>query len=418
VFERQEEQKPQIRSCDMTDDGSAESEDQVEALDNLQRFELAYGTVENILNEMGINDVGLDSVIVASSSDVGPALLEDRAEFNRFIVQFSLKIGCVGYAVDDVASLTVEEFCWLYVGDSYPAVPTVPLSSQQYALNYKANERAGATTVQEFPICFVLGCPRSGTTLFRTMLNVHDEIWAPGELHLAKFETMSDRAEEMNAYVRNSVIPEVAARLGTTKEAFSRDLENWEQENLRVSEVYQKLYTADPDRLIIDKSPSYSGHLQFLKRIDDQFENAKYIFLIRNPHDVIRSYVKIQLHKGDMDLFEKGLNPYQMAEIIWFVHNQNIASFLTDIPSERKCIVRYEDLVSDPETQLRNVCSMLNLDYDMNMVDPYRNRRGRVAMGAGDMHVNFFERVENRKPIKAFYRMGPKCQSLAGEYGY
>ena len=34
------------------------------------------------------------------------------------------------------------------------------------------------------PTVFILGCPRSGTTLFRTMLTGHPEVNAPPELHL------------------------------------------------------------------------------------------------------------------------------------------------------------------------------------------------------------------------------------------
>jgi hypothetical protein len=43
------------------------------------------------------------------------------------------------------------------------------------------------------------------------MLNVHPRLWSPGELHLANFGTMADRAEEINPLLRFMPIPEAAA---------------------------------------------------------------------------------------------------------------------------------------------------------------------------------------------------------------
>ena len=61
------------------------------------------------------------------------------------------------------------------------------------------------------------------------------------------------------------------------------------------------LFDADPDRLIVDKTPSYSDSPEILEAIGSQFTNAKYIYLVRNPVDVIRSLVKIQLYKGAIE---------------------------------------------------------------------------------------------------------------------
>lgn len=383
-----------------------------------EEFQFALGTVQSILNKLGVDEVLLDSVIVAPHDHAGEALISDRGDFDRFSYQFALKTGCVGYAFDDVALLTVRQFCQRYVDDSYPETPSAALSDEQYVLGDESDHRGGIETSHEFPICFVLGCPRSGTTLFRTMLNMHQEIWAPGELHLANFDNLADRARKLVPYIRQSILPEAASRFRESTSRFSERFKDWEDQNLESSEVYRRLHEADPSRLVVDKTPSYSSRMRTLERIGRQFRNAKFIFLVRNPHDVIRSYVKVQLHKGDQRFFPPGLNPHQMAEIIWVVHNANIAEFLREIPDERKCMVRYEDLVSDPGRSLMNVCSVLNLPYDSEMADPYKNRNGNVALGAGDPRVNLFDRVENRRPTDAFYPVGSRCRNLARDYGY
>ena len=43
-------------------------------------------------------------------------------------------------------------------------------------------------------ITFLLGVPRSGTTLLRVMLAGHPQVFAPPEMLLAPFETMAQRA--------------------------------------------------------------------------------------------------------------------------------------------------------------------------------------------------------------------------------
>ena len=391
---------------------------EIEGLDHSQRLDSILTTVQDILTGMGIVDVTPDAVIAAPRFYDGRILIKDTDRLNRFIFQFALKARFIGYSSNDLAFLTVRQLCELYLRDSYPETPSVPLSDDQYELNGNREPKRVGVAEKDFPICFVLGCPRSGTTLFRTMLNVHEKLWAPGELHLANFESMADRAANVLPLLRYMLVPEAASRLGQSIASFSKVFRNWELENVSVSEVYENFYEADPSTLIVDKTPTYSGSLQDLERIGQQFPKARFIYLVRNPHDVIRSFVRMQLYKGVLGLVEPGLNPYQIGEVIWFVHNSNIEKFLSDIPDERKCTVRYEELVSDAEKPLMRVCDLLDLSYDADMVDPYGKSPGRVALGAGDVHVNFLKRVENRTPSEAFYPIGMKCHSLDDRYGY
>ena len=391
---------------------------EIEGLDHSQRVDSILAMVQDILTEMGIVDVTPDSVIAAPPFYDGRVLIQDTDRVNRFIFQFALKVRFIGYSVNDVAFLTVRQLCELYLRDSYPETPSVPLTDDQYELGRNRERKRAGVVKKDFPICFVLGCGRSGTTLLRTMLNVHEELWAPGELHLAHFESMADRARNIVPLLRYMLVPEVAARFGESIASFSKVLKKWELESLSVSEVYENLYEADPSTLIVDKTPTYSARLEDLKRIGQQFPNARFVYLVRSPHDVIRSLVRMQLYKGVLGLVEPGLNPYQVGEVIWSSHNSNIQTFLGDVPNERKCTVRYEELVSDAETPLRRVCDLLDLSYDADMVDPYRKSPGKVALGAGDMYMNFLRRVENRTPSEAFYPIGMRCQNLADRYGY
>ena len=390
----------------------------IEDLDQPQRVDFVLAIIRGLLAKLGVSEVTPESVIVAPPSRGGRALLSDGVSFDRFRLRFALKAGFVGYSFDDIAALTVKEVCEKYVAESYPAVPTVALSGDQYGFEPDRKFETHGMDAKDFPICFVLGCGRSGTTLLRVMLNVHEGLWAPGELHLANFEGMADRAINLSPLLRTLLVPEVASRLGEPIESFSETFASWESEDLSISTVYEKLQKANPDALIVDKTPTYSNNLQALERIGRQFPNARFVYLVRNPHDVIRSLVRTQLYKGAAKQVEPGLNPYQIGEVAWCAHNSNIERFLGGIPGERKLTVRYEDLVSDPTEPLTRICDLLDRTFDVGMVDPYKSQTGRVALGAGDMTVNFLKTVENRMPSGAFYPVGEKCRSIASRHGY
>ena len=263
--------------------------------DHQKVVESTLATVLRVLEGMGIADVSEDAVIAAPEFYDGPLLLQHRGKLGAFAGQMAVNLRFVGYPVEEVAFLTVRQFCEMYARDSFPPIPTAPLSDDQYTLSSSRSGEPLAGGVKDFPICFVLGAPRSGTTLLRAMLNLHSRLWAPGELHLANFGTMADRANAVGPILRYMPIPEAAARRGESIATFSRTFRGWEIDATPVAEVFQSLHDADPDVMIVDKSPPYCARIEVLERIGEQFPNAKFVHLLRSPHDMIRSYVRMQL---------------------------------------------------------------------------------------------------------------------------
>ncbi len=387
-----------------------------------QPFQATFTAVEAILRELSGAAAGAeisrDSIIVGSAGYEGETLLGGGDGFGRFSVQIAMKLGCIPYPLEEVEQLSVKQFCEMYLRDSYPPAPATPLRPEQYEFGSKVQAVGTAGDPSELPICFSLGCARSGTTLFRVMLNAHAGIWAPGELHLAQFSTMADRARGIKPVLRRMPIPEIAERFGDSIDSTSSRFGRWEDDAVPVEEVYRELFDADPDRLIVDKTPSYSDSPEILEAIGSQFTNAKYIYLVRNPVDVIRSLVKIQLYKGAIEGFPPGMNPYQVSEAIWTANNANITKFLDGVPNDRQERVYYEDLVAEPEKTMRRLCEFLGLPYESRMADPYRENSGPIATAAGDMYVHSFKRIENREVQPAFYPLGAKCKDLASTLGY
>jgi hypothetical protein len=394
----------------------------LEALNSDQRVDAVVAAVLVLLDEMGVHGASPDSVITAPRFYKGPVLFEGSEAVDRFILRFTIKVRFVGYQFNDVAFLTVRQLSALYLRGSYPEIPTVPLADDQVEKKASWRPKTASSTEKHFPICFVLGCPRSGTTLLRAMLDVHEELWAPGELHLANFASMGDRAENVRPVLRYMPLPEIASRYGEAADSVARAFRGWELEDLPIPEVYERLHLADPAVMIVDKTPSYGDWYENLERIGRHFPNARFVNLVRSPHDVIRSLVRMQLYKGASQSYAPGLNPYQLSEAIWLCQNDNIERFLAGVPGGRQCTVRYEELVAAPEEPLTRICDLLDVPFDAAMTDPYRGGRGRgrgrVARGAGDVNVHFFTGVENRPAGEPFFPLGARSRNLAGRLGY
>lgn len=394
------------------------SKDNVIGAGRSEELRSVIAVIQDILGSMGFPHVQLQTVIFAGNAEQDDALFGSYENFGDFIQRFAIATVCIGYEPHDIEGLSVEAFAQRYVIDSFPLPPEHSLADNQYQLIDVKEMDVKVSTILDMPIVFVLGCPRSGTTLFRAMLNSHQGIWAPGELHLAHFENMADRARDLPPVIKFASNPELAQRLKQTKSDFFSTLASWENDKRPIGDVYQSLYEADIPHLIVDKTNSYGDSLQYLLRIRRLFKNAKFIWVLRSPFDVIKSFVKMQLHRAQSNLFEPELNPYHCAEIMWCVQNENIMRFMEDIPTNKKYQVHYETLVAEPSQILKDVCRLLDIPYDKEMVDPYRTNANRIARGAGDLYVNKHKAVLNRVPIEPFYKLGDRCQAVSELLGY
>jgi thioesterase domain-containing protein len=127
----------------------------------------------------------------------------------------------------------------------------------------------------------------------------------------------------------------------------------------------------------VDKTPIYSLNLQTLERAEDDFEAARYIHLIRHPSPMIASFEEAKLHVFFPPFFTRPHNftIWQLAELIWVVSHQNICQFLRTIPTKRKLVVRFEELVRHPKKTMKKVANFLELPLHPNMINPYRQDR-------------------------------------------
>jgi acyl transferase domain-containing protein/acyl-CoA synthetase (AMP-forming)/AMP-acid ligase II/pimeloyl-ACP methyl ester carboxylesterase len=278
----------------------------------------------------------------------------------------------------------------------------------------------------EKPVVFILSSPRSGSTLLRVMLAGHPQLYSPPELHLLPFDNMAQRQQELGASYLGEGLQKALMELKGIDATESQTLiDNFVKENLAIEDVYTLLQELAGEKILVDKSPTYANEKDTLDRGELLWENAKYIHLVRHPYAVIESFTRMRMDKlvgaGDN-------NPYQVAESIWTNSNQNTFDFFANLDPNKHYLVRYEDLVSNPQQTMEGVCEFLNLPFDAAVLHPYEGKRMTEgvrdkSMSVGDPNFNKHARIEaelanNWQNIQLPYQLNPLTQQLAQFIGY
>ncbi len=116
----------------------------------------------------------------------------------------------------------------------------------------------------------------------------------------------------------------------------------------------------------VEKTPR---HLEVPELITDTWPAARIVRIVRDPRDAAVSLTKVPF--GTPSLLT---NLSVLARM-----NEAAADFYRE--SDRVLTVRYEDLVAEPERELRRICEFIGVEYEPGMVEDRRGatERGRLA---------------------------------------
>ena len=248
-----------------------------------------------------------------------------------------------------------------------------------------SNAPAGKTRAprKNVPAVFVLSPPRSGSTLLRVMLGGHSSLFAPPELELLSFNTLADRSAAFSgrdSFWLEGLVRAVMQIKRCDASQAKRIIDEYEKQGLTCREFYGVMQGWIGDRVLVDKTPSYSMDMEILKRAEEDFDGPLYLHLVRHPYGMIRSFEEAKLDQ----IFSRYKHPFstkEFAELVWVISHQNILEFLKDIPAERQHRVKFEDLVSEPQPTVESLSRFLGVNVEPEMLEPYREKQRRMTDG-------------------------------------
>ncbi len=187
---------------------------------------------------------------------------------------------------------------------------------------------------------FIVGMPRSGTTLMEQILSSHSDVGGVGESMYFSYR----------GHALTEPYKEVSAELVS---------------DLSEGYLWHLRSITKGEARITDKMPF---NYMFLGVVHALFPNARIIHCRRNAIDTCLSVFVTPIDFG----FSNSL-----SDVAFYHHEYErlMAHWRTVIPVDRLIEVDYEDLVSDPEPVTRRLSSFIDLPWEAKMLDFTSNRR-------------------------------------------
>lgn len=222
-------------------------------------------------------------------------------------------------------------------------------------------------------LAFLIGPPRSGSTLLARMLGAHPAIHAPPEPHLLTplahlgYYARVERAD-YDPIIAEAAIRELVGALPHGEADYLEALRAY------TDALYGRLLERSGRSLLLDKTPAYALVLDFASRL---YPDARYLVLTRHPLAVWSSYVE-SFFDGDPEVAHRH-NPLLERYV------PAIARFVREarVPLHR---VRYEDLVRGPGPELERICAFLGVPFEPSMIEYGAHGEGAAqsVRGLGD----------------------------------
>jgi tetratricopeptide (TPR) repeat protein len=194
---------------------------------------------------------------------------------------------------------------------------------------------------------FLVGFPRSGTTLLDQMLSGH-----PGIVVLEERDTLQDvlQATVLEDSTLERFLRLDSAGLERHRRAY------WER-------VAQFMPGRPADAVFVDKLPLNSMHMPLIQRL---FPTARFLFALRDPRDVVLS-----CFMQSFDLNEAMRHFLSLEETArYYAVVMAVGADAADrLGPDRLHRIRYEDVVVDMEREARRLLDSLALPWDPKVLD-------------------------------------------------
>lgn len=210
------------------------------------------------------------------------------------------------------------------------------------------------------------GSGSTGSSLLRTVLNRHPEIFSGDELNFFNKEQYFEDWTKYKHRIFSRFRPPLSTKGWFPYPGHSllhKDY-RWKADSLQklvqtsssiedfVDSYFEKILDSYGKKIWIEKTPSNSYSFRYFLRV---FPQGKVIHISRNPLDAVASYLRSTKR-----------SPYFVC-CLWLY---NAASALSVANDQRYFSVRYEDLIANPVGTMRSILAFIGLEFTPNILQP------------------------------------------------
>ena len=231
---------------------------------------------------------------------------------------------------------------------------------------------------------FIVGMPRSGTTLLEQIISSHREVYGAGEL------------KNLNEIL----IPILQNQLNSSDSIITNEIVS----SIRSQYIESLINLNIKEATITDKWPLNFRYIGFIL---SAFPNAK---IIHSKRDSIATCWSIYKH-----FFSDNANgwAYNLDDIAdFYLLYDDLMSFWHELYPGRIFDLSYEDLTANQELETRKLIEYCGLDWDKNCLDFHKNKRVVGTASVSQVRMEMFQgSSENWKKYKQY--LGPLVNKLS-----
>jgi hypothetical protein len=200
-------------------------------------------------------------------------------------------------------------------------------------------------------LIFIVGLPRSGTTLTHQIISSHSAVFGAGELPILK-----------NFFLKKNLEKNFLKNITANTDTHNRFKETLRMELLSLFKQF------NDNLIILDKAPLNFVWIGFIKIL---FPTAKIIHCKRNLRDTALSIYKNTFEGAslpwsyDQQYLVKFINLYKNLMSFW---HSKIPGYIYDC--------NYESLVNNPIDETKKLIKFCNLEWEENCLDHTKNKTG------------------------------------------
>jgi len=226
--------------------------------------------------------------------------------------------------------------------------------------------------LMEYKMIFLVGPPRSGTTMLERMLSSHSLIQGGPEPHLLT------PLAHLGVWAKVDKAPYDHILSAEAQKLFVQQLPNKENDYWSACRAYcdvlygQYLKAKGEKKICLDKTPAYSLVLPFITKV---YPDAKYIILTRHPLATFSSFANsffdgdykvAQAHNPILNRYIPAIADFLRKKEVDFIH------------------VRYEELVKKPEEWFDKICTFLEIPFEPDAIEYGKSDDETRDKGLGD----------------------------------